>query len=58
MESQITRFAPIERREGELKHLAGYLANVADARRIAGQEQRNKLTSVLFEEIAGDPGGI
>lgn len=57
MESQIRRFAPVEGREGELKRLAGYLANVADAWRIAGQEQRNKITRVLFEEIKLDNGG-
>ena len=48
---------PIENREGELKGLAHFLANVADAWREANQLQRNKLAKVLFEEVRFDSGG-
>ena len=49
-EAQLRPFPTIENKEDELKRLAHFLANVADAWREANQLQRNKLAKVLFEE--------
>ena len=57
MEYQLIQLLPIVAKDGELKHLAGFLANVASAWRTASQEQRNKLANMLFEEIKLGNGG-
>ena len=41
MEYQLKQLLPTGAKDDELKHLAGFLANVADAWRTANQEQRN-----------------
>jgi hypothetical protein len=57
MEYQLRQFLPVGNNRDELKRLAGFLANVADAWKEADQEQRNKLATLLFEEIKPDSGG-
>ncbi len=57
MEYQLRQFLPTGAKDDELKRLAGFLSNMADAWRTANQEQRNKLANVLFEEIKLDSSG-
>ena len=57
MEYQLRQLLPTGAKDDEFKHLAGFLANVANAWRTANQEQRNKLANVLFEEIKLGSGG-
>lgn len=54
---QLRQLSPIDSGGDELRRLAGFLASVADAWRLASQEQRNKLARVLFDEIRLDNGG-
>lgn len=56
-ELQLRQLTPVTSSEDNLKRLADFLANVAEAWREANQEQRNKLARVLFEEIRLDNGG-
>lgn len=56
-ELQLRQFSPVTSSEDNLKRLADFLANVAEAWREANQEQKNKLARVLFEEIKLDNGG-
>ncbi len=56
-EYQLKQLTPNNNGQERLTSLAHFLSNVADAWRIATQEQRNKLTAVLFEEIKLDSGG-
>ncbi len=57
MEYQLRHFLSTGTMDDKFKRLAGFLANVANAWRKADQEQRNKLTRVLLEEIKLDSGG-
>jgi len=50
-ELQLRQLSPVTSSEDNLKRLADFLANVAEAWREANQEQRNKLARVLFEQI-------
>ena len=56
-EYQLKQLTPGKNGQEELERLAHFLGNVVDAWREAKQEQRNKLTRVLFEEIKLDSGG-
>jgi hypothetical protein len=56
-ELQLRQLSPIASSEDDLKRLAEFLSNVAEAWREANQEQKNKLDRVLFEEIKLDNGG-
>jgi hypothetical protein len=56
-EDQLRQIVPVRNGQEELERLAHFLANVVDAWRKADQEQKNKLSRVLFEEIKLDSGG-
>jgi hypothetical protein len=56
-ELQLRQLSPVMSSKDNLKRLADFLANVAEAWREANQEQRNKLARVLFEEVRLDNGG-
>lgn len=56
-EAHLRRLSPADYGKNELDRLAHFMRSVADAWRVASQEQKNKLTTVLFEEIRLDSGG-
>ena len=57
LENQLNQLSPMDGKIGELKRLAQFLANVADAWTAASEEQKNKLANVLFDKIEFGSGG-
>ncbi len=57
IESQLRQIPCAKLVDDKIKQLAGFLSNIGQAWKAANQEQRNKLSKVLFQEIILDSGG-